>query len=95
MSWLPIRSATSRMIRARYVVSFLDAPPKAAAVHSVTEHDFADERFVVLGREVYLWCPGGLHTSPLVRALGKAGVTSAATARNWRTVARLAELAAS
>lgn len=77
----------------RYVVTFLAVAPSEAAVDSVNDRDFGREQFVVRGREVYQWCPGGQHESPLVKALAKAGVTSSGTARNWRTVTRLLELA--
>ncbi len=78
----------------RYVVAFLEHPPEAGIARHLEGVDFAPEQFTVRGREVYLWCPAGQHESPMVRALAKAGLTAAATARNWRTVQRLAELAA-
>ncbi len=77
---------------ARYVVTFLPMAPSKAAVSSVGDRDFGQEQFVVRGREVYQWCPGGQHESPLVKALGKARVTTAGTARNWRTVTRILDL---
>jgi uncharacterized protein (DUF1697 family) len=77
----------------RCVVTFLDETPKARNVEKVSAEDFSPEQFAVLGREVYQWCPRGQQDSALVKALAKAGVTSAGTARNWRTVTRLAEMA--
>jgi uncharacterized protein (DUF1697 family) len=77
---------------ARYVVTFLQVPPDPHDVRKLRREDFAPEQFTVRGREVYQWCPDGQQDSRLVKALGKAGVTSAGTARNWRTVMRLAEM---
>jgi uncharacterized protein (DUF1697 family) len=77
---------------ARYIVTFLDSKPSAAAVRALELEDFDAEQFTVRGREVYQWCPGGQHKSPLVKALDKAGITATGTARNWRTVQRLAEM---
>jgi uncharacterized protein (DUF1697 family) len=77
---------------ARYVVTFLEKPPNPDDVDTVREKDFAPEQFIVRGREVYQWYPGGQQDSLLVKALDKAGVTAAGTARNWRTVTRLAQM---
>ncbi len=79
---------------ARYVVTFLPVQPKPSALVAVEGEDFGDERFAVHGREVYQWCPGGQQDSPMLKALNKAAITTPGTARNWRTVTRLAELAA-
>lgn len=78
---------------ARYVATFLVEPPDGSAVRKLAASSFGRERFEVRGREVYQWCPGGQHKSPMVKALDKAGITSTGTTRNWRTVTRLAELA--
>lgn len=77
---------------ARYAVTFLNESPKQAVLRQLQKQDFGPEQFTVLGREVYQWCPGGQHESPMVKALAKAGVTTTGTARNWRTVTRLADL---
>lgn len=87
----PLREVA--MDPARYIVTFLDSEPDAAAVRALQHEEFGSEQFTVRSREVYQWCPGGQHASPLVKALARAGVTSTGTARNWRTVTRLADLA--
>jgi uncharacterized protein (DUF1697 family) len=76
----------------RYVVTFLPVTPDAAAVASLDGKDFGPERSAVLGREVYQWCPNGQQNSLLLTALSKSGVTQSGTARNWRTVTRLAQM---
>ncbi|MDX6476284.1 MAG: hypothetical protein QOH95_1795 [Gaiellaceae bacterium] len=55
--------------------------------------DFEPETFVVRGREVYLWTPGGLRNSPLAKLLANKSLGTKSTARNWRTVEKLLELA--
>jgi uncharacterized protein (DUF1697 family) len=55
--------------------------------------DFAPETFHVRGREVYLWAPGGIGTSPLAKALATKSLGAKSTARNWRTVEKLLALA--
>jgi uncharacterized protein (DUF1697 family) len=77
----------------RYLVSFLSAKPDPKRVRELKKLNVAPEQFVVVGRELYAWHPGGVQASKLSKALadGKLGVT--ATARNWNTVTRLLELA--
>jgi uncharacterized protein (DUF1697 family) len=78
---------------ARRMAIFLPAAPDRAALRALEKEDFGDERFEASGREVYAWCPGGVGRSRLMAALGDAKLTPGGTARNWRTVTRLAEMA--
>ena len=78
---------------ARRMVIFLPAAPDRAALRALAAEDFGDERFAASGLEVYAWCPGGIGRSRLMAALGDARLTPGGTARNWRTVTRLAEMA--
>jgi uncharacterized protein (DUF1697 family) len=76
----------------RTYVGFLAAPPSAAGVAALGRIDAGGERFEVAGANVYLHFPEGsgrvrLSGATLERQLGRI------TVRNWRTVARLAELA--
>ena len=80
---------------AKRMVIFLPARPSRQAVRAIEDTDFGDERVEVAGGEVYAWCPGGIGRSPLMAALGDPKLTPGGTARNWRTVTRLAEMAAS
>jgi uncharacterized protein (DUF1697 family) len=77
-----------------YQVSFLSAKPKAAAVRAIEAAAAEPERVVFDGREAYASYPGGMQNSALARLLTdkKLGVT--ATARNWNTVLKLADLSA-
>jgi uncharacterized protein (DUF1697 family) len=66
------------------------------AAEASTELDpaeFAPETFHVRGREVYLWAPGGIGTSPLAKVLATKSLGDKSTARNWRTVEKLLALA--
>jgi uncharacterized protein (DUF1697 family) len=76
------------------MVIFLPARPDRAALRALARQDFGDERLEVAGREIHAWCPGGVGRSRLMAALGDARVAPGGTARNWRTVTRLAEMAA-
>jgi len=51
------------------------------------------EQFTIRGSELYLWLPGGVQKSKLVRGLTDKRLGVTLTARNWRTVEKLLELA--
>jgi uncharacterized protein (DUF1697 family) len=73
-------------------VAVLSARPTAAAVAKLDPRRSPPDAFVVHGREVYLSYPNGSGRSKLTldyleKTLGVPG-----TARNWRTVQRLATL---
>ena len=71
-------------------VGFLFGEPEPDRVAAVDVQALLPERLAVSGREAYLYYAGGVRTSRLDR--GKLGVDM--TARNWRTVLALQELAA-
>jgi uncharacterized protein (DUF1697 family) len=70
-------------------VVFLDGP---ASLGDVDPGPFAPEDAVAVGREVYLFLPGGIGRSKLAAVLSRRA-TGTGTARNWRTVTKLAGLA--
>jgi uncharacterized protein (DUF1697 family) len=70
----------------RYFVVFLDREPDLGPLEG---DDFAPDRFVADGHEIYVWCPEGMQNSRLMKALGKPGLAGTATVRNWATVNKL------
>jgi uncharacterized protein (DUF1697 family) len=76
-----------------YQVSFLSAEPDPEAVAKIALDDFTPERFVPVGREIYAWHPGGIHSSRLARMLSDKRLGVVATARNWKTTTKLLEMA--
>jgi uncharacterized protein (DUF1697 family) len=76
-------------------VTFLAAKPKAVDVRKLQALDVEPDRVVVSGSEVFVLHPNGagkprLSGAQLERTIGVPG-----TGRNWRTVAKLVELAGS
>jgi len=69
------------------------APPKADAVEGLREHALSGERIVQVGDGLWIHYPGGAGRSKLSPALLDRLVGSPVTARNWRTVLKLDELA--
>jgi len=79
----------------RLHVTFLDEEPepeRVAALLSEAEA-FAPEVLAVSGRDVYLHTPNGYHQARLSNTFLERRLARVATARNWRTVLALADLA--
>lgn len=74
------------------LVHFHREPVPAEAMHSL-EHD-GPERMASNGRELYVDYPDDIGHSKLPQAMAKAKFPALATARNWNTVLKIAELLA-
>lgn len=76
-------------------VTFLAESPDPQAVESLDADAsrFGDDRGTVIGRQVYLYCPGGYGVTKLNNTYLERRLGSSATTRNWRTVSALAALA--
>lgn len=75
-----------------YQVHFCDRPVPELNLAALPIHE--DERIVVNGSEIYIWYGSnkGIHASKLPAALGKQLPGMTFTARNIRTVRKVAEL---
>ena len=78
---------------ARFLVAFLSEPVLSGRLRDVDADVLAPELFHVARREIYLWLPGGIQNSPLMKVLTDQKIGVATTARNWNTVTKLLELA--
>ncbi len=74
-------------------VVFLERAPDAAAVRELAGLEVAPDRIEVVGSNAFLHYPNGVSGSRLTGPLLERRLGVAGTARNWRTVTRLAELA--
>jgi len=73
-------------------VTFLsDAPPKTA-VKVLEPLATGRERFRILNREIYLYCPDGYGNTKLSNNAIEKKLSVVATTRNWRTVNTLVEM---
>ena len=75
------------------VVTFLAMTPAREAVLRLESLDVAPDRVAVAGTDVFLHYPNGVSGARLTGALLERELGVPGTARNWRTVTRLAELA--
>ncbi len=75
-------------------VVFLSNKPKADKVKALTAIDLGSEEVAVKGTEAYLHLPNGYGRAKLGNAFVEKQLGVAGTTRNWRTTAKLLELAA-
>lgn len=79
----------------KLVVWFASGSASTESVAQIESLDVGAERCVAVGSEAYLWLPQGQAGSKLVQALGRTPFGKASTARNWRTILALDEMATS
>lgn len=76
----------------RYLVAFLSEAADAEKLRAFDPAAFHPDAFAVGEREIYLYYPNGVHQSRLTVPLLERRLDLVATARNWNTVSRLAEM---
>jgi uncharacterized protein (DUF1697 family) len=67
-------------------VTFLSVLPAAPALDALKPPAGSADEFVVSGREIYLFCPGGYGRTKLSNSFFENKLKVPATTRNWRTV---------
>jgi uncharacterized protein (DUF1697 family) len=75
-------------------IAFLAAKPSAAKIATLDPDRSPGDRFEVLGREIHLYAPNGVARSRLTNRYFDTKLSTDSTARNWKTVHKLIELAA-
>lgn len=78
----------------RHQVTFFDEQLPTAPFRDLDESAWGDAEFAVDGRELYTWTPAGVHSDTMLRTLARAHRGMDGTARNWRTVLALVDMAA-
>jgi len=74
-------------------VMFLKDQPSPAQLERLDPERSSPDRFGVIGREVYLHLPNGAARSKLTTHYFDTRLETISTARNWKTVLKLIELA--
>jgi uncharacterized protein (DUF1697 family) len=74
-------------------VTFLAEQPQDARLETILQFDFLPDKFTVIGKEVYLYCPGGYGETKLSNTFFENKLKVTATTRNWNTVNKLMEIA--
>lgn len=74
-------------------VTFLADIPEQAKLNNIEMDDYSPDRFIVLNREVFLYCPGGYGKTKLSNTFFERKLNVKATTRSWKTVNKLMVLA--
>lgn len=75
----------------RFLIAILENPDDRSLLEPVLEQDWTPELMALDRRGVYLWCPGGVLASPLVKAVNSA-LGEKVTTRNWATMLKIDEM---
>lgn len=78
----------------KVAVAFLASRPTATAIKLAEDFDARGDEFVVDGEEIFLHYPGGCGKTKLSHAFFERKFQMSVSARNWKTVTALDELAA-
>jgi uncharacterized protein (DUF1697 family) len=79
---------------AKLHITFLAKPPSKAALKNLETLPTSPDRFRLIDRQVYLYCPEGYGKSKLSNSAFEKRLLVDATTRNWRTTTTLCEMAA-
>lgn len=74
-------------------VTLLSDTPDAALVSRIPADIYAPDRFLVKGKEIYLYCPGGYGNTKLTNGFFEKKLQVTATTRNWKTMNELLKMA--
>ncbi|OGU11601.1 MAG: hypothetical protein A2X61_16605 [Ignavibacteria bacterium GWB2_35_12] len=76
----------------RLYVTFLAEAAMKADLEKIEKLEFNPEKFIIIGKEVYLHCPNGYGRTKLNNNFFENKLNVTATTRNWNTVNRLVEM---
>jgi len=77
----------------KMAVLFLERRPTDAQVLKVAGIDYPPDKFIINGSEIYVYCPNGFGKTKLYTNFFEAKMKVTGTARNWRTVTNLLDMA--
>jgi uncharacterized protein (DUF1697 family) len=75
------------------LVTFLSDAPNKEDLTSIQDKTYAPDEFIVSGKTVYLFCPKGYGNTKLTNTFFEKKLKVMATARNWKTVLELVNMA--
>ena len=73
------------------LIAVTDRPADRAKLEPLAKQRWAPEALAFGKRVAYLWCPEGIHASPLALSVWRAA-GDGVTARNWATMTKLKAL---
>ena len=77
----------------KMAVLFLEFRPSEEQILKVAGIDYPPDKFRINGSEIYIYCPDGFGKTKLYTNFFEAKMKVTGTARNWRTLNKLIEMA--
>jgi len=77
----------------RLALTFLSETPADAKLAIINNYDYSPDRFVVAGKDVFLFIAGKYHKTRLSNQFFESKLELKASTRNWKTVLKIYELA--
>ena len=77
----------------KMAVLFLESTPSDEQIQKVAGIDYPPDKFRIIGNEIYIYCPNGFGKTKLYTNFFESKMKVTGTARNWRTVNKLLEMA--
>jgi uncharacterized protein (DUF1697 family) len=74
-------------------ITFLAETPSQADLESIKTLDYPPDKFIIIGKEVFLYCPVNYGETKLSNKFFESKLKTSATTRNWKTVNKLLEIA--
>ncbi|MFL0246053.1 DUF1697 domain-containing protein [Candidatus Clostridium stratigraminis] len=73
-------------------VTLLMNEPEEAIIDSLVLKKEENEKYIIRGKEIYLYCPNGYGNTKLNNTILEKKLKVAATTRNWKTMNKLLEM---
>jgi uncharacterized protein (DUF1697 family) len=78
---------------ARMAVIFLYETPSGEQVEKVKNIDYPPDKFKIIGKEIFIYCPNGFGRTKLYTNFFENKMKVTGTARNWKTVKSILKIA--
>ncbi len=79
--------------REKLHITFLNEVPQQARLDAIRKYDYPPDLFEIIGKEVFLYIPGGYGVTKLSNNFFENKLKVKATTRNWKTVNKLFDMA--
>jgi uncharacterized protein (DUF1697 family) len=71
---------------AKMAVMFLHDEPAEELLLKIRQVDYPPDKFMIIGREIFIWCPNGFGRTKLYTNFFENRLKVTGTARNWNTI---------
>jgi uncharacterized protein (DUF1697 family) len=76
----------------KMAILFLHEEPSDNQINKVAGIDYPPDKFKIIGKEIFLYCPNGFGKTKLYTNFFEKKMSVTGTARNWKTITTLLEI---